>query len=437
VRIGSRKLAVIALIVFVSLGAVYAQKVWELYGRVNGAVGDEIISMHLSGGELWVATTWADPDSEDAPLEGGASLFNAETGNFTTYTPEQGLAHVKIWVMLIDGNLAYFGTPRGVSILDTSKLPDLGPFEVNQAFTTLTKVQGLIEDDVRSIAKDGDTMWFGTNDGMSAYDTKTEEFTNYGSDNLPGKTVHSLRVDGSTIWIGTSSGLGSYDKDSGQFDRIPLPVEGQGKDVVHCIDVDGDEVWIGTRIGIHVYTKSTGEFTTYGDEVLPNTWVNDIVIDDDQVWVATQQGGAAILNRDKNKWKILDEKKGLASNDVREIEPAGEITWFGTLGGLNKYYPAAAAKQAQKYILYGVLVIAAIAAVVVAKLTIFKPSQEEIERKKRDKEARAKRKERKKTGTPSWKICNGVPRTDLCSRCKYNAVKSGKLHCSKYDIDLE
>jgi hypothetical protein len=280
-------------------------------------------------------------------------------------------------------------------------------------------------------------MWFGTNKGISAYNTKTQEFTNYGAENLPGKTVHALKLDGNTLWIGTSAGLAKYDKGDGTFEKITLPVEGLGNDVVHVIAVDGNTVWIGTRIGIHVYDKTTGEFITYGEDDLPNTWVNDIVIEEDQVWVATLQGGVAILDREKDKWKVINEKKGLASNDVRGIAPAGDITWIGTFRGLNKYYPAAAAKQVQKYILYGVLVAAAIAAVVVAKLTIFKPSEEEIQRKKRDREARAKRKERKRTGVPSWKQCNGVPKKELCGRCKYNAVKAGKLHCSKYDIDLE
>jgi ligand-binding sensor domain-containing protein len=280
-------------------------------------------------------------------------------------------------------------------------------------------------------------MWFGTNKGISAYNTKTREFTNYGPENLPGKTVHALKLDGNTLWIGTSAGLAKYGKESGEFEKITLPVEGQGNDVVHVLAIDGNTVWIGTRIGIHVYDKTTGEFMTYGEDDLPDTWVNDIIIEEDTVWVATLKGGVAVLNRDKDKWKVINEKKGLASDDVRRIEPVGDITWIGTLRGLNKYDPAQAAKQAQKYILYGVLVAAAIAAVVAAKLTIFKPSEEEIERKKRDQDARAKRKERKRTGTPSWKLCNGVPRKDLCGRCKYNAVKAGKLHCSKYDIDLE
>ena len=95
------------------------------------------------------------------------------------------------------------------------------------------------------------------------------------------------------------------------------------------------------------------------------------------------------------------------------------------------------AKQLQKMIMYVAIVAIAIVGVVAAKLTIFKPSEEEVERKKRDQEARQKRKERKRTGAPPWQLCKGVPKKELCGRCKYNQVRSGKLHCSKYDIDLE
>ena len=68
---------------------------------------------------------------------------------------------------------------------------------------------------------------------------------------------------------------------------------------------------------------------------------------------------------------------------------------------------------------------------------LLKPSPEELERRRKAEEIRAKRKERRRTEKPPWEICNGVPKPELCGRCRYSSVKAGKLHCTKYDIDLE
>jgi len=82
-------------------------------------------------------------------------------------------------------------------------------------------------------------------------------------------------------------------------------------------------------------------------------------------------------------------------------------------------------------------IVAGVAVAVVAKVKFFKPTPEELEKRKQAEEIRTKRKERKRAENPPWQMCKGVPSKELCGRCKYNSVKSGKLHCSKYDIDLE
>ena len=69
-RTKSIAIVFLSLVLLVSLQHASAQKTWETFGRANGMVGDEVISMDYSGGELWVATTYIEPDVEEAPLEG-------------------------------------------------------------------------------------------------------------------------------------------------------------------------------------------------------------------------------------------------------------------------------------------------------------------------------------------------------------------------------
>jgi hypothetical protein len=430
-------LTVATLVLAASVAPVYAQKVWEVYGRSNGMVGNEVISMDYANGDLWVATLWVDPDADDAPLEGGVSLLDPKTGNFTTLTPEQGLAHAKVWTMLIDGNKIWFGTPDGVSVLDTAKLAELDPFDCAQAFTTYTTSSGLAEHDVRSFAKSGKIVWMGTNKGISSLDLDTETFTNYDPEDLPGPTVNALAVDGEYVWAGTTGGLVRLNSQSGDLKTYEMPDRGIGSDIVHVLSNEEDSVWLGTRQGIYVLDKAGESWTIYDEDVLPDLWVTDVVLSEEEVWVGTLKGGVAVLDRSKDKWKVLDSSKGMASDEVRAIEPAGDITYIGTSKGLNVYDPSAAAKRMRRILLYAAIAVLAVGAIIGARLTILKPSPEEIERRDRDREARERRKERKRTGPKPWEICKGVPKTELCGRCKYNQVRAGRLHCSKYDIDLE
>ena len=436
-RTKSIAIVFLSLVLLVSLQHASAQKTWETFGRANGMVGDEVISMDYSGGELWVATTYIEPDVEEASLEGGVSLLDPSTGNFTTYTPNEGLAHVKVWDILIDGDRVWFGTPRGLSMLDKQKLKTLEPYEIQQAWTTFTSKDGLLSDDVRCMAKEGDILWLGTNLGVSGYNTKTGEWTNITTkDGLPARGVQSLAVQNGVLWIGTTNGLALYDTKSRSMKTFEPPGEGLDAKIVNVLAVGPEKVWIGTRMGLFTLDPETGDWTQYGKDSLPDTWIQTIAFRDDEVWVGTRKG-LGIYNKQKEKWKILDEKKGLASNDVRAIAPVDDYTWIGTSKGLNKYYPGAAAARIRKIVpIVAVVVIAAAGGIaVLAKL--LKPSPEELERRRKAEEIRAKRKERRRTEKPPWEICNGVPKPELCGRCRYSSVKAGKLHCTKYDIDLE
>ncbi len=409
-----------------------AQKAWEFYGKVNGMVGDQVISLDVSGSTVWVGTVYVDPDPE-APLQGGVSLLDPSTGNFSTYTPNEGLSFEKVWDILIDGDRVWFGTPRGLCVLDTKKLAELDPFEVKQAFKTYMPSDGLVAEDVKCLAKSGTVIWYGTNDGLGSLDTSTMKWSQWQvKDGLPARGIESLAVDGKIVWVGTSDGLSKFDTEKGTFETIQVPI--QGVKVINCVAVHGGSVWVGTREGVHVLDQSSGKWTSYGEGDLPDVWITSIGFRDDETWVGTRKGVAIIKG---GKTKVVNEKKGLVSNDVKVVAPAGDYIWIGTAKGLNRYYPGAAAAQMRQMVLMVSALVAVVAVAVVAKVKFFKPTQEELEKRRQAEEIRAKRKERKRTENPPWQLCNGVPSKELCGRCKYNSVKSGKLHCSKYNIDLE
>ncbi len=420
-----------------SFSTVEAQKAWKVFGKANGTTGDDVISMDISGSTLWVATTYIDPGNPEADLEGGVSIMDPETNTFTTYTPNEGLPAVKVWATLIDGNKVWFGTPNGLCVLDTGKLATLEPYDLNKAFTTYTTKDGLVYDDVKCLAKNGSLLWFGTVSGLGSLDTSSMLWSSWPQkDGFPTKNIESIAIDGKYIWFGTTDGPVRYDTDSDRFESFRTPGETIGANVIPSLAVDDEYVWIGTREGLYALDKASSQWTYYGEDKLPDVWVSTIAIHDGEVWIGTRKG-IAVLDKAKGKIKTIDDTKGLSHNDIRAIEFAGDIVWIGTGRGINRYDPGAKAAQLRQIILVVVLIVAAGSGAAFVKIKYLKPSPEELEERRKAAEVKAKRKERRRTGEAPWQVCKGVPSKDLCGRCKYNSVRAGKLHCSKYDKDLE
>lgn len=68
---------------------------------------------------------------------------------------------------------------------------------------------------------------------------------------------------------------------------------------------------------------------------LPDDNVNDILVDEDSVWFATEYG-VSLYNSKKNKWKNFSLKESLISNLVLDVERLGDFVYAATDQGLSQ-----------------------------------------------------------------------------------------------------
>jgi len=243
---------------------------------------------------------------------------------------------------------------------------------------------GFDNDQVSSIAVDGETVWFGTHDGLTRYDRRKRIWRTYTVVNhLQNNWVNDVIVDDDAIWVATAMGVSMIPKagvgtDSMHIHSIMRP----SLATVEVYDLDEQEnlLWMATEYGIFVYDKDkkTGGFykgavgpadqptfavSVYGDEVWfgtaegvaglnsklrewlkpparlykTNTEINRILASKDAIWAATQNG---VLKYDKlrERWVHFTMLDGLPSNEVYSLLLDGDYIWFGSARGLTRFY---------------------------------------------------------------------------------------------------
>ncbi len=137
---------------------------------------------------------------------------------------------------------------------------------------------------ITSVAQNGDITWFGTTMGLyfvKAGSKTAVRHNSYGIDGPPASFISDLAFDSKgTLWVGTRAGLGRLDAD-GTWSIIRgkqgLPVES-----VNCLAIDkSDQIWIGTSEGAILYKPYVSDRQWYyraGKRYLIDNIVNDIAI---------------------------------------------------------------------------------------------------------------------------------------------------------------
>jgi PAS domain S-box-containing protein len=248
----------------------HAVDVWQ---QPHGLPQNTVIALLQTGdGYIWVGTK-----------AGVARFDGARFTIFDNRNPNQ-LKENEVWALAEDddGGL-WMGTYGG----GVSRFKD-------GRFTTYTAREGLVDDYVATLCKDGEgAIWIGTDGGLSRF--KDGRFTNYTVNNgLRHNAIRALWADrDGGVWIGTNKGGLNRFKDG----RLP------------AITVDGPA---------------------------PTVEVVSICRDREQaLWLATYDGLFRLKDGHSVKYTTAD---GLLSDQTYCLRQDEEGNlWIGSEGGLNRY----------------------------------------------------------------------------------------------------
>lgn len=235
----------------------------------------------------------------------------------------------------------------GVFVVNTKSIVDM--HYRHQEFNR----NSLIDDHVNVIYEDhNNNLWFGTNKGLSFYNTKSKIWNHYLVENKGASTENSVILsvmedNNGFLWVGGyATHLSKINLRTGQITTVNnMPgVAQNGKSYIYAIQQDEDgNIWLGGSIDkLKEYSPLTNTFKTYNMDL-----VNKIMdYSSDYIYLGTMKG-IYILNKRSDKISLLDLRKikggeslisrPFINNIVRD--PFNQsILWIGTENfGMIKY----------------------------------------------------------------------------------------------------
>jgi len=192
---------------------------------------------------------------------------------------------------------------------------------------------GLLSDDVKALAQDGDYLWVGTTAGITRFHLKDRTFK--GGEFLNGMDIRALAVDDAHLWVGTlNSGVKRYNKLANSW-AMNVENEGLSSDSVLAISIDADTVWLGTALnGVYRYNKFDGNWSNYTmSHGLPSDSITSIEsAPNGGAWCGTWKKGASFFDDMAGTWQNISEISEDTSVTVTSISAGLNYVWVAWNG---------------------------------------------------------------------------------------------------------
>jgi len=211
----------------------------------------------------------------------GISVYN--NGVWRSYTTGAGLCGNRVRSMVSDGNTVFIGTDSGLTVLHLKGVSPLAHVENWQRFY---EKDGLPDPEVRALALVGESLWIGTTGGLARVKPEeiesAEAWKSYTPDVFPEmKGILALAGDNTTLYIGTDHGLFAFDIAKEEMSELHGM---SGVAVGNLVLVDGT-LYASSEIGLRSFHKGIGcGWLVFGRAVRASAIVNG------STWYATDDG---------------------------------------------------------------------------------------------------------------------------------------------------
>ena len=316
------------------------QDQWFHYTMEDGLSNDAVNAVAIDGQWVWFAT------------EEGVSRYDTETSTFATYRTIDGLASDEVSSIAVDGNYVWFGTANGLNRYD----------KTIDSWAVRTRKDGLVSKVITTIAVEPEYVWVGTDreinpdphgweddprfskGGVSRYHRDTDSWNNYKkSDGLIDNEIATIAVDENSVWFGTQDeGVSQYNQVDQAFIKTFTKTDLLKSNMISCIRADGFQVWFGTaNAGVHRFIKPVNTWVHYTKaDGLASNHVSWITTQGNDVWFASKEDGVSSFDKVTGEWTLYKQADFLADNDVRDImRDADGNLWLATVSGISIYQP--------------------------------------------------------------------------------------------------
>jgi ligand-binding sensor domain-containing protein len=271
--------------------------------------------------------------------------------SFQHFTPKEGLSSEMVFSIAVQGEEVWFGTEGGgATLFNTTK-------KTWETFTTKGDPRG--KDDgvsinwknilscnhVSVILPDSDRLWFGTyfygfgGGGISYYQPqRTPPWKTFNTNNGQAKKIVSMAADPETLWVGSEKGLSMLDKKKEAWKGFISPQGGLPGNFVNALLVQSEYVWAGTNGGIGRFHKTKKTWKTYTQkEGLTETEIKSLVKVGERLWAGGVGGSLHEFDPAQDRWKKIEPTDPLKNGGVQALIPTKDRVLACRDNGVSVY----------------------------------------------------------------------------------------------------
>jgi ligand-binding sensor domain-containing protein/class 3 adenylate cyclase len=208
-------------------------------------------------------------------------------------------------------------------------------------FRNYTINNGLSQSAITTIVQDEvGFLWLGTQDGLNRFDGQT--FENFSSDDTEGienEYIHcGFKASDGTLWFGTGNGISAYNSQKEHFSSYQI--KNKALQVESIMEDNNATLWIATASDGIYFLKKNALKLEYFSVNLPSFRIKTLVnLNKDEFFISTEDKGLFIVNKYTKALKSVDVKgKTVPFVRVNVVKYIGNYTWlFGTNQGLYSY----------------------------------------------------------------------------------------------------
>jgi len=289
-----------------------------------GLLQNRVNAIYKEGPMLWVSGAYFDS------YRSGITIFNTENNEFSYI--ESGLNNdfpaVGVNCLTGDRNYLYIGTPYGLILYDRESQ------FITKTFTTRS---GLIDNNVLSLLVTDNTIFAGTENGMSILTLKNDSTRYTQLAQFTGSIIYDFEIADSAVWIATDDGAFRYVPASGKIQRFQDPSMILFMRV-YDIERYENDLWFSSDGGIVKLDLETGDIKPFQASVETAT-PRALAINEEIAAVGSDKGLLLIYYRERSsRRREFTTDDGLPSNYVYCLTIDGDYLWVGTDLGLTRFW---------------------------------------------------------------------------------------------------
>jgi len=261
----------------------------------------------------------------------GPTVVTFASGNFTTFTINDGLASIVTSVTQDNQGIIWIGSVQGLARFDgTSWEIYAGAMRNIHILCAARDKQG--------------NLWFGTyGQGVSEYaGEEWQDFTPANTGNgLPGTAIQDILVDNQgNLWFATVGNVGQRTAPIHygvtRYDGTNWTSFLDHTDVETIFQDSDGNMWFGTNVGVTYYDGSHWQTFTKEDGLADNYVVAICQDNQGNMWFGTWNNG--VSRYDGRNWRTFSPGDGLVSNAIHcMLKDSQGNLWFGSYS-IDGYY---------------------------------------------------------------------------------------------------